>query len=75
MQAGTRGAGRGREWSQVSQGGKAAVTGLTASLALWETWDFLRRRWVGSDIDAILLEQRVGRRLRHSQGDRGGRLD
>ena len=25
-------------------------------------------------LDAILLEQRVGRRLCHSQGDKGGRL-
>lgn len=51
---GARGAGRGRGWPQAPQGGKAAVTGLTASLALWDT-DFLRRRWVGSDIGCRII--------------------
>ena len=51
---GPRGAGGGRGWPQASQGGKAAVTRLTASLALWDT-DFLRRRWVGSDIGCRII--------------------
>ena len=31
------------------------MTGLTASLALWETWDFLRRRWAGSDVGCHII--------------------
>ena len=50
------------------------MTGLT-SLALWETWHYREDSGLAAALDAILLEQRVGGRLCHSQGDTGRRLD